>query len=159
MLNGSSLPHKNFDSIQRKQSRKPNPKPPKQLSREPPLTERELKPSLFTFTESSNRSTPRLVSPRSPWALWIQSSTTFSRRLPANHLASLVITRDTLSHPLQFKLPLDSSFPENSPNTPFPKEPRPSPNTHLRETTVNNVSFVKYKTLIWLNFLLILIYL
>ena len=111
-----------------------------------PAEREEPRASLSTSTESSNKCTPRLVSPRSPWASWTPSSTMSSKESPVNHPNSSDTPRDALSLPARSRPPSDSSSPENSPATPSLKAPRPSPNTvdpHERVVHPSNVTAIR----------------
>ena len=89
----------------------------------------ELKPSQSTSTESSNKSTQRLVFQREACTLWTHSSMTSSKRLPLKPPNWSDTTRSTLFHPERSNLPSDSSSQVNSLSTPYQKEPRLLPST------------------------------
>ena len=89
----------------------------------------ELKLSQSTSTRFSSKSTQTSESQRRPWTSWTPSSTTPSTESPLKDQSSSDSTREELFHPERFNLPSSSSSPENSPDTPSLKEPRPSPST------------------------------
>ena len=98
-----------------------------------PLTRRqeeeELRPSRSTSTRCSSRSTPTSVSPRKPWTSWIPSFTILLTESPLRDQSWWGSTREGL-FPLGRCSPRSNlSCQENSPDTPFQREPRPSLNT------------------------------
>ena len=91
--------------------------------------EEELRLSQSTSTRFSSKSTPTSESQRRPWTSWTPSSTTPSTESPLKDPSSSDSTREELSHPERSNLLSSSSSPENSPDTPSLKEPKPSLNT------------------------------
>ena len=100
---------------------------PKRLTEK--LEEEELRLSQSTSTRFSSKSTPTSESQRRPWTSWTPSSTTPSTESPPKDPSSSDSTREELSHPERSNLLSSSSSPENSPDTPSLKEPKPSLNT------------------------------